>query len=283
MGSFLLVYLHSPENPACDLFVDGVLRHDEIHRMVGSGELLLYGACVDGPEGLRLAGQFHAQAFPWATIFLKKQVIFRLQGYDLRSGVASSALGAVYRAAIKKAMSDWGTLQAETMAMRIEAEENYQRLREEESELARLMKEDEERLRRFDEQERQRQAELQRRQHHQQQPQREIVKKDSVAEEVSSKAAVSLLPDPPNEAVPKDHVAVICFRGMSGTTVERRFFLTNKVKDLYSFARTMPDYDGRTPFKLYCGFPRAVVEETDDEIGSVASLHPSSCVFVRSC
>ncbi|KAH8941562.1 hypothetical protein BDL97_14G048300 [Sphagnum fallax] len=274
---FLFVYLHSPEHANTPPFCERSLCNEHVVQFVNEN-FVAWGGDVRTSEGFQMSNSLKASTFPFCAVVMGSSN----QRIALLQQVEGPRSAAELVSILQRVVEEQGVA---LVAARVEEEERQlnRRLREEQDAAYQAA------LQADQERERLRQEEAERVANEVAETERKRKEEEEAASRVAQEAAereaalvrrrhekAMALGKEPDKG---PNVTQVLLRFPNGERKERRFMSDAKVRLLYDYVDSLGMFDG-VDYHLLSNFPRTVYDQLDLTLKS-AGLHPQASLFVH--
>ncbi|GBG31591.1 FAS-associated factor 2 [Hondaea fermentalgiana] len=274
----LLVYLHSRQHPDTDRFCSRVLTEPRVAELINE-RMVAWGGCVEFAEAYRLSVLLKTATFPYVAVLeppsnprdTNAKLVERIEG--------AAEFGVLYDK-LSNTVDKFGTVVANRVAQRTEAEAR-QRLREEQDEALRQSLEAD---RRREEERRQKEEEERRVEEERRQKEEAAERAKADYEEAVASKLASLPPEPPAQS--DGSTTTIRFQLPNGGRFNRRFTADTSMETLRNYVDCqLYEMDPSiTNYSVSLNYPRKTFGPDDDLTATLQEngLVPQAVLYVQN-
>lgn len=276
-GKYLGVYLHNAMHESTAAFLANVFNDTALLQSELRDKVLWFAVDVDTADGFALQSRFNCTTFPCVGVMFRDKQVTVVQGCEILqpSSFLKHLLAGMelWEPLMAKEISYIADRERREMERIQEETEKEGRIKRDKELLAAFEAKEAERKRQREEQERisREEADRQERMRHKLEEERQEEEKRKQRqrdEEEAAKDALTLerslaasrSPEPPSDSADPSTVLGINLR-YPKFAVERKFFYTDSIEGLYSFAESTEGYTGRPIVLMLSGMPPTPIEK----------------------
>ncbi|XP_059616504.1 FAS-associated factor 2 [Phlebotomus argentipes] len=254
---FLLVYLHSEGKSDADSFCRNALSDAQVVAYINRN--MLFWACdIAAPEGYRVSHSINARTYPILVVvgmrWNKMIIMGRMEG-DCTAEELLRRLQTV--------VTDNEVYLSQARAERLERSLTQTLRKQQDEAYEQSLKADQEKERRKQEE---KEEQLKREQAIEAEKQAEVERKNNIAR-LKIEMASEVPSEPPADAA---ETTSVVFKLPSGARIERRFFRTDSIRDVYNFIFCHPASPDH--FEITTNFPKRILYSEAKEIDADGTI-----------